>query len=315
MLYKKAFEWIKKAQDIVLISHINPDGDALGSVLAMYHVLKRMNKNVTAVNTTKALPKILDFLPGYSEIKSVMPEKFDLIISFDSGNFYRLGIEDKKDAKIINIDHHDSNTAYGDLNIIEPRAVSSSVIAFEFFKRNSLPIPKESALCIYVGIVTDTGFFKYEDVNKNVFLTAAELVDLGVDPHYVGKMLNEREPLSKLKLAAKILDTLDVFLDGKVAVLRLTQKMLKDAGATVDQAENIANMARNMATVEVGILLREEPDGRTKVSLRSKNYVDVSKIAIDFGGGGHKRAAGFKSDIKDYKIVREKLLNALKKVI
>ncbi len=311
-MYKEAYELIKNSKSIVLISHVNPDGDALGSSLAMLPVLKKMNKKVRVVNVTKDLPSNLDFLPGFKEVKRELPKNYDLIISFDCGSFDRLGIE-TKEAKIINFDHHISNTRYGDINLIEPDFSSTGEVVYKFLKKNCIEIPKESALCIYTALVSDTGFFQYESVNERVFLMASELVKLGVEPDFVAKMLNEREPLSKIRLIAKILDTLTLYLDAKVAVVKLTQKMLKETGANISHAENASNMARSLATVEVGVLLREEEDGRIKVSLRSKNYVDVSKIAKMFGGGGHKRAAGFTSRYSEFESVLKELLEALKK--
>ena len=313
-MYKEAYELIKRCENIVLISHVNPDGDALGSSLAMYQVLKRENKKVKIVNVTEILPYNLDFLPGFKDIKKDLPKKIDLLISFDCGSFDRLGI-DRRDFKIINFDHHISNTKFGDINIIEPDFASTSEVLYKFLKINSVKIDKDTAVCIYTALVTDTGFFQYESVKTRVFKTAADLVECGVKPDFVAKMLNQREPLAKVRLMAKVLDTLDLFLNAKVAVLKLTQKMLKETGATVDMAENASNIARSLATVEVGVLLREEEDGRIKVSLRSKNYVDVSKIAKMFEGGGHKRAAGFTSKYRDFDIVLHELLSVLKKEI
>ena len=311
-MYKKAYELIKEADNIALISHINPDGDALGSSLAFYFLLKKMNKKVKVVNVTDILPYNLNFLPGFDQIKKELPKRVDLLISFDCGSFERLGI-DRRDFKIINFDHHISNTKFGDINIIEPDFASTSQVVYKFFKINDIQISKESAICIYTALVTDTGFFQYESVNEKVFEVAKDLVRCGVKPDFIAKMLNEREPLAKIRLLAKILDTLTLYINAKVAVVTLTQKMLKECGATVDMAENASNIARSLATVEVGVLLREEEDGRIKVSLRSKNYVDVSKIALMFEGGGHKRAAGFVSKYRDFKAVLDELLDVLKK--
>ncbi|WP_281951332.1 DHH family phosphoesterase [Nitrosophilus kaiyonis] len=311
-MYKKAYELIKNASNIALISHINPDGDALGSSLAIYDILKKMNKKVSIVNVTKNLPYNLNFLPGFNKIKTDLPKKVDLLISFDCGSFDRLGI-DRRDFKIINFDHHITNTKYGDINLIENDFAATGEVVYKFLKENGIKISKECAICIYTALVSDTGFFQYESVNERVFNIAAELVKLGVAPDFIAKMLNEREPLAKVRLTAKILDTLTLYLNAKVAVVFLTQEMLKKCGATVDMAENASNIARSLATVEVGILLREEEDGRIKVSLRSKNYVDVSKIAKMFEGGGHKRAAGFVSEYRDFNVVLDELLQILKK--
>ncbi|WP_200762573.1 DHH family phosphoesterase [Nitrosophilus alvini] len=314
-MYKKAYEYIQKSDNIVLISHVNPDGDAIGSSLALFHVLKKAGKKVSVVNVSEDIQRSLDFLPGFSKIRRSMPKKCDLLISLDSGSFERLGIDKPKNCPIVNFDHHISNTHFGDVNIVEPDFASTSEVIYRFLETNGIEYGKDTALCIYTAIVTDTGYFCYEKVTQRVFETAAKLVKKGVDPHYVAKMLRERESLAKLRLTAKILDTLTLFLDAKVAVVRVTQEMFKETGAVISDAENASNMARSLATVEVGVLLREEKDSTIKVSLRSKNYVDVSKIAKMFGGGGHKRAAGYAVKDSSFEKVLENLLKALREEI
>lgn len=310
-MYKEAFKLIEESKKIVLISHLNPDGDALGSSLAMFFALKNMGKKVKVVNVSKKLPQNLDFLPGFNEIKKDLPKNYDLMISFDCGSFDRLGIGEKK-SKLINFDHHITNTNYGDINIVEPKFAATGEVIFKFLKENSLNISKDIATCLYTALVSDTGFFQFESVNERVFLVASELVRLGARPDFISKMLNERESLCKVRLLAKALGTLTLYLDAKVGLIEVTQKMLKESGADITHTEDMANIPRNLATVEVGVMLREEESGEIKVSLRSKNYVDVSKIAAKFGGGGHKRAAGFTSKERDFKKVLDDLLRVIK---
>jgi phosphoesterase RecJ-like protein len=312
--FKKAFEKIKEAKKIVLISHINPDGDALGSELSMYPILKRMGKSVTVFNATKPLPDYLDFLPNFEKVTDRLPENFDLMISFDCGSFDRLGIE-KRPSFLINFDHHISNTNYGDINIIDPKAASTSQVVYNFCKANGIEIDKESALCMYTALVTDTGSFQYESVDDKVFEMAADMVRFGVEPDFVAKMLFQRDRLSRLRLLAKAYDTIELCCDGKVAFVEVTKEMMEITGAIKEDTDTIVNSVRALAPVEVAVMLREDDEG-IKISLRSKNYADVSKIAVKYGGGGHIRAAG--ATIKgefDFEKVKNMLKEDLKSIV
>ena len=308
---KEAIEKINEARHIVLLTHVNPDADTLGSALGMYHSLKKMGKKVNVINTTQ-IPYNLDFLPGIQKIKKELPKRFDLMISFDCGSFDRLGIEEKG-SFLINIDHHRSNTMYGDINLVDPTAAATAEVVYELLEQGDMPIPKEAALSLYTALVDDTGFFKYESVQPKTFDLAKKLCERGANPEWVARMLTMREPLSKLRLLPLVLQTLTLHLNAKVASLHLTQQMLAQSGGTKEMGEDALNMARSLATVEVALLLREEEDGRIKVSMRSKELVDVGKIAVAFGGGGHKRAAGFTSDLHDFDRVLELVLEAIKK--
>ena len=313
-LFKKAWERIKDSNHIVLASHINPDGDALGSSLSLYPILKEMGKKVTIFNATKPLPMYLDFLPNFDKVTDKLPKNYDLLVSFDSGSFDRLGIEEKPPF-LINIDHHISNTKYGDINIIDSKAASTSQVVYNMLKANNVQIPASSAICIYTALVTDTGSFQYESVNDKVFEMAADLVRCGVKPAFVAKMLFQRDRLSRLRLLAKAYETIELTCDGKVAFVEVTKEMMEITGAIKDDTDTIVNSVRAIASVEVACMLREDDDG-IKISLRSKNYADVSKVAIKYGGGGHIRAAGATiKDEFDFKKVKEMLKEDLCKIV
>jgi phosphoesterase RecJ-like protein len=250
---------------------------------------------------------------GYDKIKSAITDKTDLIISVDCGSLERLGVDIPSGVKLINIDHHQSNSNYGDINIIEPEFVSASEVAYKLVSTARWPVPKEAAENFYTALVSDTGFFSYEGVSKRVFEFAKELVECGVKPDIIARNLKENEPLSKLRLLPLALQTLKLYLNAKVAGLEVTQKMLEQSGATVNETDDLVNYARSLATVEVGFLIREEIDASLKVSLRNKNYVNVSKTAESFGGGGHIRAAGcrVKNVTKDE--LKDQLLDKISK--
>jgi len=313
-LFKQAWEKIDNAKNIVLISHINPDGDALGSSLSMYSILKKRGKNVKVFNVTKPLPMYLDFLPNFDKVTNTLPKNIDVMVSFDCGSFDRLGI-DERPPFLINIDHHISNTNYGDINIIDPKAASTSQVVFNMLKANNIELDYDSAMCIYTALVTDTGSFQYESVNEKVFQTAAELVKYGVKPDFVAKMLFQRDRLSRLRLLAKAYDTIELCCDGRVAFVEVTKEMMEITGAIKDDTDTIVNSVRAIASVEVACMLREDDDG-IKISLRSKNYADVSKIAQKYGGGGHIRAAGATiKDEFDFEKVKNMLKEDLKEIV
>jgi phosphoesterase RecJ-like protein len=308
-MYKKIWNKIEESDNIVLISHVNPDGDALGSSLSMYNILKNMGKNVKVVNMTDLAP-YLDFLPNYDKVKKQLPKKIDLMISFDCGSFDRLGIEEKP-SFLINIDHHISNTNYGDINLIED-AASTSQVVFNILEANDVNIDKDSAVCIYTALVTDTGNFQYESVTSEVFRVASELVKCGVEPQFISKMLYERDRLSRLRFLAKALDTLELHCEGKVGVVEVTSELMAKTGAVKDDTDGLVNMVRKLETVEVAVMLREEENGDIKISMRSKNYVDVSKIAVKYGGGGHIRASGATLTDKTFSEIKNMLLEDIK---
>jgi phosphoesterase RecJ-like protein len=311
---KKIWKKIEEADNIVLVSHINPDGDALGSSLSLYPILKKMGKKVSVFNATKDLPSYLDFLPNFDKVVNKLPNKIDLMISFDCGSFDRLGIEKRPDF-LINIDHHISNTNYGDINLIKPNYASTSQVVYDILKENGIEILKESAICIYTALVTDTGNFQYESVNDKVFEVAADLVRCGVKPDFISKMLYQRDRLSRLRLLAKAYDTIELCCEGKVAFVEVTKEMLEITGAIKEDTDTIVNSVRAIATVEIACMLREDEEG-IKISLRSKNYADVSKIAVKYGGGGHIRAAGATiKDEFDFNKVKEMLKNDLKEIL
>ncbi len=312
-MYKEAFELIQKSNNIVLLSHINPDADALGSSLGLFNILKSMNKNISIINYTKELARNLDFLPNFKKIKHELPSKIDLIISCDSGNIDRLGFE-ISEIDILNIDHHKSNTNFGVINLVEPTFPSTTSVVYKLLIDNEIEISQECATCLYTGLADDTGFFKYESTTANTFEIANKLVEFGANPHYIAKMMTERVSLAQLRLTSLILNTLELTLEGKVAKVIMTQDMLKQSGAKLSDTDEIVTMVRALASVEVSIFLREDPEG-VKVSLRSKNFVDVSEIAVSLGGGGHKRAAGINYKHRDFELVYKEILEKLKKVI
>jgi phosphoesterase RecJ-like protein len=305
-LYQEAWNIISKSRHIVLISHINPDGDALGSSLSLYPILKAMSKKVTIVNITTPLPIRYDFLPNFEKIKSSLPAGFDLLISFDCGSFDRLGIE-KQDVPIINIDHHVTNTRYGDINLIDEHMPSASSVVLELLKKNHIPLRRDVATCLYTALVEDTGFFSYENVSTKTFKIAAELIAAKADPSFIARQIKERNSLAKLRLEALTIEKLQLINQAMVGYAILNLDDFHKTGALRSDSDACVDIIRSLVTVEIAILLIEEFNGY-KISLRSKGKIDVSEIAITFGGGGHKRAAGFTMQQKDTKKIIKEIL-------
>lgn len=310
--YLDVWQRIMDARHPALISHINPDADTLGSALALYCALLKLSRKASIVNYSKELPQNLDFLPHFDKIKSAVPQNSDLIVSFDCGSIDRLGIE-KGEIPIINIDHHISNNLYGDMNIVEPKIASSTLVVLRLFEENGIAVGEQEASCIYTGLATDTGFFQYDNTDAVTFETASRLVSLGARPDIIAKNITQREPLRKLRLLNEILSTLELCCEGQVAFTYVTQEMFKKTGGTIPDTDDVANIGRTLATVETSLFLREEHDGRIKASMRSKNRVDVSEIAVFFGGGGHHKAAGITFSDKDMTIdqAKDKLLSKI----
>ncbi len=309
-MFKKAVKLIEKSDHIVIASHINPDGDTIGSMLGLGIAIKTIKKKVSFFNTAKELPKKFDFLPSFSKIKDILPKKFDLLISVDCGDFDRIGIS-KNEFKILNFDHHKTNTLFGDINIVKESYISTSMVIFEFIENAKLNISPECAVCLYTALVEDSGFFKFDRVDILTFETAAKLVKLGAKPNKIANFLTKRDSLAKLRLMQVYLSSIELKNNAKVSVCKLSLDDFKKTGALISDSDSFAQMGLSLATVELSIFIYEVKSKVFKVSLRSKNDLDCSQIAQEFGGGGHAKAAGFTVELKD---IDDIINNILEKV-
>ena len=286
---KQFKEMIDRYSTITIVTHIYPDADTIGTALGLANILKESGKRVEVVNISKDIPRNLDFLEGFERIKRRVEYKNSLMISCDCGDIDRLGV-DTKEHKLINIDHHIGNTLYGDLNIILPQAVSASEVAYRVVKP-IMKITPQAATAFYTALISDTQNFTTNSVNKDTFKIAFELVNLGADVAYITKMLFLRRSLSSLRLLSIALSDLELFANGKIGLIRVTQSDIKRTNAVSSDLDGIVDYAKSLVTVEVAILAVEYEDV-IKVSLRSKN-IDILPVATHFGGGGHKFACGF----------------------
>ncbi|KYJ86349.1 DHH family phosphoesterase [Sulfurovum riftiae] len=287
--YDEVKALIEGAESITILSHLNPDPDAIGTALGIYTLLKEQKRRrVEVVNASKALPRHLDFLFGYEKIKIGIEYENSLIIACDSGSIERLGF-DLSGREILNIDHHQSNDLYGSLNVVIPKYASSSQVAFDLFKK-IYDISAQSAESWYAALLSDTRYFTTSSVNAAVFESAKELVGLGVDPAKVATHFTQRRSLSSFRILQRALGSLQLYSDARIAALYVTKEDIAATGATVPDMDGIVDYARSLATVEVALFAMELEEG-IRVSLRSKG-ADVNAIAACFGGGGHKVAAG-----------------------
>lgn len=292
-MYKKAWQRIKEAKSIVLSSHVLPDGDTLGSTLALYNVIKTFNKNVHLYNPSKELPRGLNFLPNIDKVSNELPyEWFDLVITCDCGAFSRTKLK-RDNYTLINIDHHKTNDNFGDINIVNPLAPSATMVVYDLLQKNDILITLETALCLYVGFATDTGFFTYGNIDEKALKMVLNLTKTGLNLEQIGTKLKQSVPLSLMRLRQHVYDVFYLIERATVGVVIITQKDLQRVGCKLEDTKNILNLVRELATVKVAIMIVQKEYGGSKISLRSKGDLDVSAIAKHFSGGGHKNAAGF----------------------
>ncbi|MCF6244419.1 MAG: DHH family phosphoesterase [Sulfurovum sp.] len=304
--YEAVKNIIAKYKAITILSHLNPDADALGTALGIYALFAEdKSKKVEVVNASTSLPIHLDFLPNFKKIKHQMDYTDSLVISCDCGSLDRLGFE-LSGREILNIDHHQSNTKYGSINAVLPQYASSSQVAFSLFEKIKT-INKDTATCFYTALLSDTRYFTTSSVNEEVFNVAQKLVALGVKPDVVSFNLTQRRPLSSFRILEKALASLCLTQEAKVATLQVTKEEIAQTGATVSDMDGIADYAKSLVTVEIALFAMELDDG-VRISLRSKN-VDISKVAMAFNGGGHKVAAGFTIQRKSCKDGLQECIN------
>lgn len=310
-------EKILKSENIYIASHVQPDGDNLGSMLALGLGLRSINKKVYMVKTDP-IPTDFMFLPGVEYIEDIDDShNIDLFITLDSSDIERLGQNKELIHKanfIINIDHHISNTNYGDINIVDSDSASTAELIFKMLKLLDVKIDKDMGTCIYTGISTDTGSFMYDNTRADTHLIAAELLNIGIDKKSIILNIYQNKSMEKTKLFIKVLEKLETFIDDKIALVHVSNDMLESTGAKMDETDGIISFIRDIEPVEVAIVLKEIGEKEIKVSMRSKRYVDVSNICSKFNGGGHIRAAGC-TIFNSLDFVKEALIQEIKKVL
>jgi len=304
--FDKAIEVMKKGKRFLVVSHVSPEGDAVGSLLGVALALRSIGKEAIAY-LEDPVPELFAFLPGADTVVHDLDGagSFDATFAVDCGQKERLGkgfVELEEPGTIVNIDHHATNDSFGDVNVIVPDASAAGELVYDLVKAAGIKITKDIAVNLYVAIHTDTGSFRYSSATAESFIKAGDLVRHGAEPWDIARRVYENNPLRKYKLLGMVLSTLDL-IDAmgagngvKIATLLVTEEMFGKAGANKDDADGFVNYARGIEGVHVGMLMRETGTHQYKVSLRSKGDIDVALVSMAFGGGGHRNAAGFSVD-------------------
>ncbi|MEZ7893070.1 MAG: bifunctional oligoribonuclease/PAP phosphatase NrnA [Candidatus Wallbacteria bacterium] len=286
---------INSSKKILVVSHVRPDGDNIGSLSGFTAALALRGLNVTAANCDP-VPHNFSFLPGSSNIIPLaqVKQKYDLLIVLDSSTVDRVGVSDLSlySDFIINIDHHISNENYGNINLVFPEYSSTSQIVYEIIKTAKYKINSDIATCLYTGLMTDTVGFQTTSTNHDVFKMAAFLVKNGAKPNNICREIWQNKSLSNITILGKALSTLNFCNNGLICWNKIDQKMLRECKAQPSDVGGIINQMLSIKGVETAILFYEESADSVTIDLRSKSSFDVSKIATHFGGGGHLRASG-----------------------
>ena len=296
---------IKSAQHTLLTSHCDPDGDAVSSLLALGLALGELKKKVTLYNASP-IPAVYRFLPSANRIVRLVgaADTYDLALVLDCGDLSRVGEASATIAQIpivINIDHHISNTGFGDFQLIDANACSTAEIVYRLIKKLKAPIDKAIATSIYTGILTDTGSFRFSNTNQAAFAISQEMIELGVQPYSVAQQVFGTYSLERIKLLNLALNSLEISENGKLSIMTVTSAMFDFTNTQPEDVDGMINYGRRIQDVKVATLIQEQKNGKDEsdnlrrfhVSLRSDGSVDVAAIAGTFGGGGHASAAGF----------------------
>jgi phosphoesterase RecJ-like protein len=296
MMQNKIISEIKEAGSITILPHIYADGDALGSSFALALALKKFDKKVS-VYLEEEIPYIYNFLPGI-ELAAVYKGETvvsELVIALDTGDMERLGTRTdifNKAKTTVNIDHHSTNSMFAQNNLVHTESSAVGEIIYQLIKMLGLELSQDISICLYTAISTDTGGFRYSNTTPVTHLIASDLINNGANVAEISQKVFETTSFEKVKLTGLAADSLLLFEGGKIAVITLSDEMMKASGADEEDCEGIVNLGRNIRGVEVAVMLRQKNGKETKVNLRSKNYIDVAAIAAKYSGGGHKRAAG-----------------------
>jgi bifunctional oligoribonuclease and PAP phosphatase NrnA len=284
---------IGSRQRFVLSSHSRPDGDSIGSQLAMAYALRDLGKHVELFNLDPAAPQLMGF-PGVTDIRiaSAVEGNFDASIVMECSDLARTGVAGLDRAFVINIDHHPGNAAYGQINWFDPTAAACAEMVFDLIRALEVRLSVEIATHIYLAILTDTGSFHFSNITPKTFDICRQLVEAGVDPVRVSRQVFDSNSMGRLKLMAAVLGAMTFDASNRVGILYLDHAMARAAGGTYDDTEGLINQPLTVKEVQAVVFFKQSDGNSYRVSMRSKGDVDVSVIAKEFGGGGHRNAAG-----------------------
>lgn len=308
---------LKSAKRVAILSHIYPDGDAVGSSLALFKALLNDNKSVDLF-LSDGVPTIYSFLPNARKVKQQCnPEAYDVVVVLDCGDIDRIGIcaSTINTAKFtINIDHHSTGTEFGDINLVEPHASSTGEIIYRLIKMYGLDIDKEMAECLYVAIAADTGGFRFSNTSGITMQVAADLINCGIDVSEISRRIFDVLSLAKVRLMGAAINSLEIHKK-RIALMYLNNEQVVKTGALSEDFDGIVNVARNINGIEIAVFIVEKEPNEIKVNLRSNSSYDVAEIAKIFSGGGHHKAAGCKLSDTTLEQAKTKILNEILKTL
>ncbi|RCW50165.1 DHH family phosphoesterase [Paenibacillus prosopidis] len=294
----EALAFMRSAESFLVVSHVQPDGDAISSTVVVGWLLQKLGKSAVMMNEDE-LPSRLSYLYQFDSIINYQLEAtkqtYDAIIAIDCADFRRIGEVSGSfapEAKLLNIDHHPTNNGFGSVNVIRAEAAATVEILFDLIEHAGISLDLDCATAIYTGLLTDTGGFRYSNTSPRVMEIASRLLAVGVSGNELADHLLEKMTMAKLKLLQIALNRLEFTDNLEIGWVFIGKDDLRDTGAVSEDLEGIVNYALNVDGVEVGILFKETEDGAVKASLRSAGKANVAAIAQSFGGGGHVRAAG-----------------------
>ncbi len=293
---KKLVEVLTGVKTVFLFPHANADGDAAGSCQALALALERRGVSCRVL-MEEELADNLKFLDDglFTRDLNYFGDSIDLCVAMDNGEVSRFPLREEvfhKGKTSMCIDHHPTSQPFADYNYIDPKAAATGEIVFDIIKEMGEPIDEKIAEALFTAITTDCGNFQYSNTTRKTFEIAAELTESGFNLSEVSNAIYQNNPVERIKLEAKALETLEILCEGRVALAYVTEKMLEETGAKMEHTEGIINTLRGIAGVEVAVFLKENGPSKIKASMRSKSYANVSKLCMTHGGGGHVRAAG-----------------------
>lgn len=312
--YKEMMKAIDEAHYILILTHKNPDADTISSALTLSNYFYEIKQNHKVFNISKELPFNLNFLPKFDKISNTLPLSYDLVIYVDCADQYRVGDLNLQDVQTICIDHHQSNNNFADINIVDFSKGSTAEVLYDVLENQNIKISQNMATCLYIGIYDDNLAFTTPRTTVSTFETVTKLLKTGIDISSISQKYLQRDSLAKYRILPKILNTLELHNEGKFAIIYLEDVWIEQTGAKIQECDVAVDMILNIGIVEVVAYLRII-DKEVRVSLRSKNDIDVSQIAASFKGGGHKNAAGL--TLKDKTIIESKkeLIQSIKNYI